>query len=363
MSDDLNDVINKNLSKIDFGDLDKISQSLGSSDFGLFSGDSFAKKIGQILSGEFSVNYPNIWGGIFSLVGGVLQNVLPLIVLIVGISILSGFIQHLRADNQGEGVRDVIHFATYVAIVSVVLYAVADVTVMAGKTLTSIKTQMDIIFPILLTLMATIGGTVSVSVYQPAIVMLSMAVMQIFTYVIMPLFIITLVFSVVGNLSNNTKYDKFVSFFSSLYKWILGLTFTIFLGFLTIQGITAGAHDGVSVRAAKFTMSSYVPFLGGYLSQGFDLIMASSILIKNAVGVAGLYILLGVVLQPIIKIAVLILGLKLAAAITQPIADSRISNFLSSVTKAFSMLVAILVGAAFMYFITIGLIIMTGNFL
>jgi len=363
VNSDLGNSINDTLDKFDFGDLDKIASDLGSGSSGIFGSDSFSTKIGKILSGEFATDYPNFFSAIFSLIGGALQDVLPIVVLIISISILSGFIQSLRHDSGGEGVRNIIHFATYIAIVTVVLYAVADVTVMTGRTLMSMKTQMDIIFPILLTLMAAIGGTVSVSVYQPAIVMLSMGVMQIFTYVIMPIFIITLVFSVVGNLSSTTKYDKFVSFFTSLYKWILGITFTVFLGFLSIQGITAGAHDGVSVRAAKFTMSSYVPFLGGYLSQGFDLIMASSILIKNAVGVAGLYLLLGVVLGPVFKIAILILGLKLAAAITQPLADERISNFLTSISKAFSMLIAVLIGAAFMYFVTIGLVIITGNFL
>jgi len=352
VNSDLKDSIDDTLNGIDFGDLETAT---------VLGGESFLSKIGKILSGEFSDEYPNFFAALLNLVGGVFTDILPMIVLIIGIAILSGFMQSLRNDSGGNGVRDVIHFATFAAVVVIVLYAVADVILMTGKTLGSMKTQMDIIFPILLTLMAAVGGTVSVSVYQPAVVMLSAGVMQIFSFVIMPLFIITLVFSIVGNLSATTKYDKFVSFFTSVFKWIMGLTFTIFLAFLTIQGITASTHDGVSVRAAKLTISSYVPFLGGYISQGFDLILASSVLIKNAVGVAGLYLLFGVVLQPVIYIIVFSLGLRLAAAITQPIADARISNFLTSVNKAFSMLVACLIGAAFMYFITIGLIIITGN--
>jgi len=69
------------------------------------------------------------------------------------------------------------------------------------------------------------------------------------------------------------------------------------------------------------------------------------------------------VLSPILKIASLSLGLKLASAVTQPLSDGRISSFLTSTAKSFSMLTAVLVGASFMYFITIGLIIMTGNFI
>ena len=359
--EELDKNIDETMRGIDFGDLDKIAEGLGSGDMGIFSGESFFSKVGKILDGSFATDYGNMFSAILGLLGGVIADIMPMIVLIVAISILSGFINNLRHHNSGDGVRDIIHFVTYTAIVVIVLYAVADVVIMTGRTLTLMRTQMEIIFPILLTLMATIGGTASSSIYQPAVTMLSMGVMQIFTYVVMPIFMITLVFSVIGNLSATQKYDKFVSFFSSMFKWILGLTFTIFIGFLSIQGITAGKFDSISIRATKFAMSSYVPILGGYLSQGFDLIMASSVLIKNAIGVAGLYLMFAVVLTPILKIAVLSLGLKLAAAVTQPLADGRISNFLTSITKSFSMLVAVLVGAAFMYFLTVGLVIITGN--
>ncbi|MCL2228999.1 MAG: stage III sporulation protein AE [Firmicutes bacterium] len=360
--DDLHDNVFNNLNNIDFSDLDQMATNLGSGGV-LFGGYNFTTMIGRILTGEFATDYPNMFAALLSIAGGAILQILPIIAMIVGAAVLTGFIQNLRSDKSGEGVQSVIHFTTLAVIVTLVMFLVADLTMMATGALASMKAQMDIIFPILLTMMATVGGHVSVGVYQPAVLMLSNGVMQIFSYVIMPIFIITLVFNVIGNLSSTTKYDRFNGFFQSLYKWILGITFTVFLGFLSIQGLVAATHDGISIRAAKFTMSSYVPFLGGYLSQGFDLIMASSVLIKNATGMAGLYLLLGVVLGPIIKIAVVILALKLAAAITQPFADQRISNFLNGIVKSFSMLAAVLIGASFMYFITIGLVMLTGNVL
>jgi len=360
--EDLSNNINDTLNNIDFGDLDNITNGLNNDSFNLFGGDSFSTRVSRILNGDMAGDYPNIFVAILALLGGAIFNVMPLVVTIVALAILSGFINSLKTDGSGSnGVRDVIHFACYGAIVVIVLTAVMGLSSSVGSVLGSLKTQMDIIFPILLTLMAAIGGTVSVSVYQPAVVMLSTGVMQIFTYIVMPLFFVTLVFSVVGNLSSTTRLDKFVDFFTSSFKWIVGIVFTIFLAFLAIQGITAGTHDGVSIRAARLTISSYVPFLGGYISQGFDLVIASSVLIKNAIGVAGLYLMLGVVLMPIFKIVVFILAMKLAAALTQPVADSRISSFLTSINKSLGMLVAVLIGAAFMYFLTIGLIIMTAN--
>ena len=63
-----------------------------------------------------------------------------------------------------------------------------------------------------------------------------------------------------------------------------------------------------------------------------------------------------------VKIIVFILILKLAAAILEPLTDARISDFLYSISKSLTMLIVMILGVAFMYLITVGLIMCTANF-
>ena len=135
------------------------------------------------------------------------------------------------------------------------------------------------------------------------------------------------------------------------------------MAFLSIQGITASSYDGVSIRTAKYAIKSYIPLLGGYLSEGFDVIMASSVLIKNAVGASGLILMFASIASPIIQIAVFSLILKLASAILEPLTDSRISEFIYTTGKTLTLLVTMIIGIAFMYLITVGLIMCTANYL
>ncbi|MBO4725987.1 MAG: stage III sporulation protein AE [Clostridia bacterium] len=347
-SNELSQAVNDTLSQLDFGDL---------SDLSVFGGASFWTVLGQILSGEYFKQHPDILGGIWGIFGSVVLAVLPMVVLVVAIAILCGFL----GTAKNGGVSRLVFFVAYAAVVLIVMGSVSDLIQMVGKTLNILKTQVDLVFPIILTLMAAGGASTSANLYQPAVAVLSSVMMQIFTYVVMPLFVVSLAFSVVSHLAPRSRLDKFVSFFNALFKWIVGICFTVFLSFLAIQGITAGSFDSISIRATKMTMSGYVPIIGSYMSQGFDLIMASAVLIKNAVGLSGVLLLLGVVLAPIVKIVVFSLALKLAAAVTQPIGDARISNFLTALNKSFGMLVACLLGVAFMYLIILALLIMTGN--
>ena len=348
MQEELSQVVNDTLSKIDFGDLGNLS---------VFGGSDFWTVLGQILSGEYFKQYPDVFSGIWALLGSVVLAVLPLVVLVVAITILCGFV----GTAKKEGVGHLVFFVAYAAVVLIVVGSVADLIKMVGSTLDIIKTQVDLVFPIILTLMVTGGATTSAGIYQPAVAVLSSVVMQIFSWVVMPLFIVSMAFSVVSHLAPQTRLDKFVAFFNSLFKWIVGVCFTVFLSFMAIQGITAGSFDSISIRATKMTVSGYVPIIGSYMSQGFDLIMASAVLIKNAVGLSGILLLLGLVLAPIVKIVVFSLAIKLTAAVTQPIGDSRISNFLTTINKSFGMLVACLLGVAFMYLVILALFIMTGN--
>lgn len=348
MQEELSQVVNDTLSKIDFGDLANLS---------VFGGSDFWTVLGQILSGEYFKQYPDVFSGIWALLGSVVLAVLPLVVLVVAITILCGFV----GTAKKEGVGHLVFFVAYAAVVLIVVGSVADLIKMVGSTLDIIKTQVDLVFPIILTLMVTGGATTSAGIYQPAVAVLSSVVMQIFSWVVMPLFIVSMAFSVVSHLAPQTRLDKFVAFFNSLFKWIVGVCFTVFLSFMAIQGITAGSFDSISIRATKMTVSGYVPIIGSYMSQGFDLIMASAVLIKNAVGLSGILLLLGLVLAPIVKIVVFSLAIKLTAAVTQPIGDSRISNFLTTINKSFGMLVACLLGVAFMYLVILALFIMTGN--
>jgi stage III sporulation protein AE len=70
---------------------------------------------------------------------------------------------------------------------------------------------------------------------------------------------------VLSFISKTIKLDKITGFLNSVFKWSIGIVFTLFSGFLTIQGISAGKFDGVSIKATKFAMKSYIPIIGSYI--------------------------------------------------------------------------------------------------
>ena len=199
----------------------------------------------------------------------------------------------------------------------------------------------------------------SAAVYQPAVAVLTSVVSKIFSMVLLPIFVFAVILTIISHISPNIKLDKLAGFLFTLFKWIVGIVFTVFMGFLAIKGITAGSIDTVSFKTARYSLSTYVPIVGGYLSEGLNLILASCVLIKNAIGTCGLFVLLASVFVPLVQLILFSFVLKFTGAALQPLSDSRISNFVSSLSKVFVMPIAMILAVVFMYVVFVGLIMCT----
>lgn len=353
--------VNSQLSDLDFSDLQQFVDSMTAEESNIFGNTSFIEKIKALINGEYSDNQNSIWQSLINFIFDNILNIIPVVFLVIAIGVSFSLVSASRPQSKNKSLGDIIHFVCYGAIIVILITSTTSMITLTSNTIQSIKTQIDIVMPILLTVMTAIGGTMSVSVYQPAVAVLSGTIIAIFTNLLLPIFIFRLVFSIVSNLSNNVKLDKFASFFSSLFKWIIGGVFTVFTAFLAIQGITAASVDGISIKTAKYAIKNSVPLLGSYLSDGLNLIVASSMLVKNAVGAGGLLLLFSTIILPVIKLVVFMFGLKFASAVLEPITDSKISNFISMLSKSISLLIIIILGCAFSYVLLSGMIMCTAN--
>lgn len=361
LQEELETEIDEQLSNLDFSEIENIIANLSTSAKQLFASNSFSDKLNAVISGDYVDSSQNFFSAVTTIFWDGLKNFLPVIASIIAISILGGMIANLKPTSSGKSIGNIVHFVTYGMVIIFLGTTLSQIISTTTTTLTSIKSMFDGIFPILMTLLTAVGGTVSVGIYQPAIGLLSNVFISLVTYILLPVFIFSMVFSIVGNLSNNVRLDKFVAFLQSTFKWTIGLCFTIFLGFVSIQGVMAGAVDGLSIRTAKYAIKSYVPIVGGYVSDGFSIIMASSMLIKNAVGGVGLFLLLSTIISPVLNLVLFMLALKFMAGLIEPIGDKKIANFISDLSKSLSLLIALLVAVSFMYTVLTGLVMCSAN--
>ena len=357
LAESIDDILNE----LNLAEIERFINSFDYSQRSVFGASSAADKIRAVVSGEIQLDYGNFFTYILEIAGVSVLGYLPSMLAILAIAVAVNMLHSAKGRLASESVGDIVSFAGVGLITAILAVQITMLTASARGLIVSLQAQMNAVFPVILTLMAASGGAGSAGVYQPAVAVLASGIMGIIVALILPLFILSSVFTVVGNLSDTVKLKKMSAFFMTACKWLLGTAFFLFIAFLSVQGITASIYDGVSVRTAKFAISKYVPVIGGYLSEGFNLIMAGSVLVKNAVGLTAVVILFLSALPTVASVAVFNLSLHLTAAVAEPLGDKRISNILSELAKNTGTLAAILLGAAFLYFIFLILVICTGN--
>ena len=361
---DAEEILEKNvddtLEDIDTSALDKFLSGI-SEDFRTLFGDDVAATAKAIVKGEYAGSFNEFFSVMIKGISKSVLDVLPTVLTLVAIAVLYSLLGGFTSGFVQKPTEKLIYFATYSTMILIVMVEVGGVIKLTTNTIDNVRVLMEGIFPILLTLTTLLGGVTSSAVFKPMMSTLVTVITVFVSRLIIPMFIASIAFSIVGNLTKSVKLDKLTEFFKSSATYILGGGFGIFIAFLTFQGLTGGVIDSISVKTAKFAMQSYIPILGGYLSDGFDLMMASIVLIKNSVGVIGLLMLLSVIVLPTVKIILLSLGLKLASGIIEPISDSKFSKMLSDVSSNMTLLIISLVGVGFMFLLTVMLVIYTCN--
>ena len=89
--------------------------------------------------------------------------------------------------------------------------------------------------------------------------------------------------------------------------------------------------------------------------------MSCSNILKNAVGIVGVIIIIGVCVVPIIKLTILMVIYYLGAAVCQPIADQKIIQLLEQMGDTFKTLLAILCSVSVMFVIGVTLVVKISN--
>lgn len=313
--------------------------------------------IKDLTEGKIDNFFESFMSIILKSIGKYFVGFLPSLITILTVSMLKSMLSGMTSPFLKTGTNEIVHIVCYGVIVVVLASSVVSIVSTTLSTIKNISAFAEGVFPVLLTLLASLGATTGVATYQPMMAVLGGGVISIISKVILPAFIACVVFSMVGNLSKNVKLTKMGKMFKSVSSWLIGIVFGLYGTFLTAGGISGGVMDRVGYNAAKFALSSYVPILGGYLSDGFDLISASLLIVKNAFGYTAVIVLGAVVVFPLLRIVAFIFSVRLCSAIAEPIGDERVSNMLSSVADNCGLLISALAGVAFMFFILIMLIV------
>ncbi len=319
--------------------------------------------LNELLNNAISgnLNEFNIMKIFWKLLGKEVINSITIISSIIVILVIHGILKSISDGLQNKSVAQIAYYIQYILIATLVMTGFADIIIMVKESIQNLVGFINSLVPILITLLITTGSIASAGMLEPIILFMITLIGNLIVNVIIPIVLVSTALGIISQISDRVQIDKLAKFFKSSSVWALGVVLTLFVGIVSLQGNLSSSIDGVTAKTTKTAVSSFIPVVGKILGDAVDTVMGCSVILKNAIGIVGVIIIIGICIIPIFKLVTLMTVYYLGAALCQPIADVKIIKLLSQMGDTFKLLLAILCSVAVMLIIGVTLVIRISN--
>ena len=315
-----------------------------------------------IENGEGNFSVSTVISAVVSLFFKEVKTVLSLAFSIVVIGIICSLFKNLQSSFSSEGISQIAFFACYAILIILLSKTFIISLSLAKDVIVQIATFMDKVLPLLAALLIASGGLTQAATMDPIILGATILIPKIYLNIIIPLILITFVLQFANNISTEPKLSNLCGLIKKSTVWIQGFIITVFIGVLTIRGISSSTIDAVTLKTTKFTIDNFIPIVGKSLSDAISSVAGYSLIIKNAIGSIGLIVIILIIIYPIIKIVLSSLIFKLSAALLEPITDKRITSSIAAAGESLILIMSCVLCVSLMFFVLIAIMISAGKF-
>ena len=223
----------------------------------------------------------------------------------------------------------------------------------ASETVQEISSYGKLLLPVMTAAVATQGGTASSMVLYTGTAFFDSLLGTIISVAVVPMIYLFLAL-VIGHCAIGERILKQLQdFLKWLITWCMKSVLYVFTGYMSISSVIAGGTDKSALKAAKLTISSAVPVVGGIMSDASETILLGAAVVKNSVGTYGLLSVIAILILPFLRVGVLYLLLKVTGAVCGVFATEKISDLLKGFSTAMGFLLGLTGTVSLLFFISI----------
>ena len=320
---------------------------------------SISDILNSAIKGE--IDNQTFYQKVLKILGSEVNSSLKILISILVIIIIHGILKSITDNLENNNISQIIYFVQYILIVTLIMSNFTEIVNLLKNTANDLVGFINLLIPLLLTLMIYTGSIATSTLLEPIILFAINFIGNIINEILIPIVLIIVVFSIISKISEIVQIEKLSKFLKSGVTWFLGVVLTVFVGIVSLEGTLSSSVDGITAKTAKAAVSTVIPVVGKILGDVVDSVLGCGVILKNAVGIVGVIIIIGICILPIIKIATLSIIYSLASAVVQPIADDKIVKLLDEMSGVFKIMLAILCSLSVMLIIGITLVIKISN--
>jgi stage III sporulation protein AE len=321
----------------------------------------FGDYVGKLMSGEEAFSLSAIGNKLVQSISGEFKAHITTFGRLISIALIAAIFTNLSMAFKYHQVSETGYYVTYLLLFGLLISSFISASHIASTVIREILDFMKALVPAYFMSVAFCSGSLSSFTFYKVALILITLVDFIIIKVLIPMVNFYLIIVLANNLSKEDMLSKLAGLLELIIKWTLRSLLAAVIGFQAIQGLIVPVADQVK-RSTVFKASSALPGVGNAIGSVAETVIGAGILLKNAIGVAGLVVIIVICSIPMVQLTVVTLIYRFSSAALQPISDKRIIECISASAKSAEMLLQCVLVGAILFLLTITIVaISTGK--
>lgn len=291
------------------------------------------------------------------------KSITPLncVVKIMGVIMLVALIDSVKSAIASSSLTSVLNSVAVLA-VSIILIRPISQTIYYSANVIKISSDFMMIFvPIMVAIMLAMGQSTQGAGNYTLVMGAGTVVSQISENILVPLLNTFMGMSIVSGISQKVNLNGFCELVNKIVKWVLTFTMSVFTAILTMQSFISSSADSAGTKATRFAINSFVPLVGGALSEAYQTVRSCMGMLKSGVGVFAILATGTVYLPSIISCVLWLISINIAIALADVFNMGQIIKLLKSVATVINVLIAILLCCMIIFIVSSTIMLMVGG--
>lgn len=346
---------------VDEGKLDEIEKQADKISQGFSDEFSLENILSSTLNGESIFDSQSMIESLKDLFLYEIRTAMILAVEIMIICIVAGLLKNLGESFQEHALIDISQMICTMVIAGISISSFQISYSLCLDAVSVMVNTMEILTPVLLGILFSTGAVSSGTLLSPLMIGSVTGVGILIKQLILPILFASTILSLLNCLTEKSYVNKLSKLLRNASLLSTGLLLTVLTGILSIQGLLGETADGLLLNTAKYSLSTFIPIVGGFTSDTVELFLKCMASIKSVVGVFGILTLVAVILIPLIKVITAAVIYKVTAAVAEPVAQPKIAEGLNDVGSCLFSIASILFFTALLFIIFLAVIIGIGG--
>lgn len=315
----------------------------------------FNEYVERLVSGQESFSLSDIGEKLIKSIKSEIKGNINIFGKLIAIAVLAAIFTNFSMAFKNNQVSETGYYVTHLLLQGLLMSSFVSASQVASRAIGSLLDFMKVLVPAYFISVGFCSGSTTSLVYYEASLFLITAADYILIKVIIPLINFYLVIALINNISKEDMLSKLAGVISTIVDWGLKSLLAAVIGFNGIQGLIVPVADRIK-KSALLKASEAIPGVGNAIGGVAETMLGAGYLLKNAIGVAGLVMIITICAIPIIKLVVVNLIYRFGCAALQPISDKRVIECVSASAKSSGLLLQTVFTGAVLFMLSITIV-------